>query len=60
MPRRWRGYLSNNVVKNVRKVKAEKNPPGFLPFEERDKVERTIESKTVTCDLERRMPARRS
>lgn len=34
-----RGYLSNNVVKNVEKVKAQKNPPRYLSFEEWDKVE---------------------
>ena len=33
------GYLSSNVVKNVKKVKAEKNPPRYLSFEEWKKVE---------------------
>ena len=33
-----RGYISNNVVKNVAKVKAQKNPPRYLSWEEWEKV----------------------
>ena len=33
-----RGHLATNVVKNVKKVKASKNPPRFLSFEEWEKV----------------------
>jgi len=33
-----RGYLSTNVVRNVRKVKAPNNPPRYLSFEEWEKV----------------------
>ena len=33
-----RGYLSGNVVKNVKKVKADKNPPRYLSFDEWEKV----------------------
>jgi len=29
-----RGYLSGNVVKNVKKVKADENPPRYLSFDE--------------------------
>ena len=33
-----RGYLTNSVVKNVKKVKAPKNPPRYLSFDEWNKV----------------------
>ena len=33
-----RGYISHNVVKSVQKVKAQKNPPRYLSFEEWEKV----------------------
>ncbi len=33
-----RGYLSQNVLKSVQKVKVEKNPPRYLSFEEWEKV----------------------
>jgi integrase len=33
-----RGYVANNVVRSVKKVKAAKNPPRYLSFEDWEKV----------------------
>ena len=48
-----RGYLSTNVVKNVKKVNAPRNPPRCLSFEEWKKVRPLDLSRncllTVTC-----------
>jgi len=38
-----RGYLNRNAVKNVAKVKAAKNPPRYLSFDEWEKVRRIAE-----------------
>ncbi len=38
-----RSYLSNNVVKNVAKVKVQANPPRFLSAEEWEKVKETAQ-----------------
>jgi integrase len=45
-----RGYLSNNVVKNVEKVKAQKNPPRYLSFKEWAEVEK-VAKQTVLWPL---------